>query len=152
MKRIAFAVALFLLSTPFAAGAQEHWTEGPVWEVWCARTTPGHFDDYMNYLRTNYLPMMDEQKKQGLIVDAKFFLHTPGSPSDPDLCIATLHKSFGEALDYSADFEAKVKAIAAQHYKTADEKKQEEATAPRFEMRKDLGTTYYREIRLKPAS
>ena len=104
----------------------------------------------VKYLRANYLPMMAEQKKQGLIVDSKFFLHTPGSPTDPDLCIATLHKSYGAALDYSADFEAKAKAIAAKHYKTDDEDKQAEATKPRFEMRKDLGTTYYREVQLKP--
>jgi hypothetical protein len=150
MKRIAFAVGLACLISSGAALAQEHWTEGPVWEVWCARTTEGHGEDYIEYLRANYLPTMEEQKKQGLILDSKFFLHTPSGPNDPDICIATLHKSYGAALDYSADFEAKAKAIAAQHYKTADEDKQDEAAKPRFEMRKDLGTTYYREIQLKP--
>jgi hypothetical protein len=150
MKRIAFAVVGLSLLLPCAALAQERWTEGPVWEVWCARTTSGHFQDYIDYLRTNYLPTMQEQKSQGLILDTKFFLHTPGGPNEPDLCIATLHKSFGEALDYSADFEAKTKAIAAKHYQTDDEDKQEEMIAPRFEMRTDLGTHYYREIQLKP--
>ncbi len=152
MKRIALAVAVvsLVLSLPAAVRAQEHYTEGSVWEVWCARTTPGHSEDYIEYLRKNYLPTMTEQKQQGLIVDSKFFLHVPGSADEPDICIATLHKSFGAALDYSADFEAKTKAIAARHYNTPDEDKQEEMIAPRFEMRKDLGTTYYREIQLKP--
>ena len=150
MRRIAFAVVGALLTIPGALAAQEHYTEGPVWEVWCARTTEGHGEDYIEYLRSNYLPTMAEQKKQGLILDSKFFLHTPSGPNDPDICIATLHKSYGAALDYSADFEAKAKAIAAQHYKTEDEDKQDEATKPRFEMRRDLGTTFYREIQLKP--
>ncbi len=150
MKSIALAAVLCTLALPAAGVAQEHWTEGPVWEVWCARTTQGHFEDYIEYLRQNYLPPIADQKQQGLIVDVKYFLHTPGSADEPDLCIATLHKSFGAALDYSADFEAKGKAIAAKHYKTPDEDKQEEMIAPRFEMRRDLGTTYYREIQLKP--
>lgn len=150
MRRIAFAVGCLLLALPGAIPAQEHFTEGPVWEVWCARTTQGHSEDYIKYLRAHYLPIMQEQVKQGLIVGVKYFLHTPGSPAEPDICIATQHASFGAALDYSADFEAKAKAIAAKHHQTEDEKKQEELTAPRFEMRKDLGTTYYREIQLKP--
>ena len=151
MRKLAFAaVVCLLLAAAGPLSAQEHYTEGPVWEVWCARTTQGHSADYMKYLRANYLPIMQEQIAQGLIVGAKFFLHTPGSPAEPDICIATQHRSFGAALDYSAEFEAKMKAIAAKHYRTDDEKKQEETIAPRFEMRKDLGTTYYREIELKP--
>lgn len=150
MKRIAFAVALLSTFAAGAAVAQEHFTEGPVWEVWCARTAEGHGEDYIEYLRKNYLPTMEEQKKQGLVQDVKFFLHVPAGPDDADICIATLHKSFGAALDYSADFEAKAKAIAAKHYKTEDEDQQEQMSAPRFQMRRDLGTTYFREIQLKP--
>lgn len=150
MKRLAFVVGCLFLLAPGVAPAQEHWTEGPVWEVWCARTTEGHFEDYIEYLRVNYLPTTEEQEKQGLILDTKVFLHVPGGPNEPDICIATLHKSYGAALDYSADFEAKAKAIAEKHYKTGDEKKQEDMIAPRFEMRRDLGATYYREITLKP--
>jgi len=150
MKRLGFAVVGLLLLSPLAAQAQEYWTEGPVWEVWCARTTEGHFDDYIEYLQKYYVPTMTESKAQGLIVDFKFFLHNPGGPNEPDICIATLHKNFAQ-FDYSADVEAKAKAIAAKTHQTADEKKQEEATAPRFQIRTDLGTSLYREVVLKPA-
>ncbi len=150
MKRLGIAVVGLLLFSPLAAQAQEYWTEGPVWEVWCARTTEGHFVDYIEYLQKNYLPTMQESKAQGLVVDYKFFLHDPGGPNEPDICIATLHKSYAD-FDYNADVEAKAKAIAAKNYKTEDEKKQREMSAPRFEMRKDLGTEIYREIQLKPA-
>ena len=149
-KRFVLTAVCLSLVAPVAGLAQEHWTEGPVWEVWCAQTTPGHFEDYIEYLRRNYLPTTESQEKAGLILDTKIFLHTPGSADAPDICIATMHKSFGAALDYSADFEAKGKAIAAEHYKTADEDKQEEMIAPRLDWRRDLGTQYYREITLKP--
>jgi hypothetical protein len=62
----------------------------------------------------------------------------------------TLYPSFGKALDYSKADEDKWKAIEAKQYQTGDEKKQSEMTEVRFTMREYLGTTYMREINLKP--
>lgn len=132
------------------AVAQEHYTEGPVWECSAYRTTPGHFDDYMTYLRGNYVATSAESKKQGLILDTKIFLKTPSDATDYDVLICTLYPSFGKAMDYSAEDEAKGKAIAAKHYQTTDEKKQQELTAKRYAMRDFRGTTYVREVTLKP--
>ena len=139
-----------VLAVAGAAVAQEHWTEGPVWEVSFYRTAPGHFDDYLNYLRANVVPQQDEAKKQGLILDWKMYLKTPSGPQDWDIAFATLHKNFG-ALDYNADVEAKGKAISEKHYKTADEKKQSEMSAPRLDWRTYLGTDLVREVMLRPA-
>ena len=151
MKRItgliAFVCYVLLSSSAFA---QEHWTEGPVWEVSFYRTTPGNFDDYMKYLRTNYLPQSEEAKKQGLIVDRKVFVKTPTSPKDWDVCITTLHASFAKALDYSKEDDDKSKDIAAKHYKTEDEEKQQEMAATRYKMREYIGTEYVREVNLRP--
>ena len=68
MKRIAFVVAVvsLVLSLPAAVRAQEHYTEGSVWEVWCARTTHEHFEDYIEYLRVNYLPTMTGAEAAGV--------------------------------------------------------------------------------------
>ena len=144
---IAFVCYAFLVSAAFA---QEHWTEGPVWEVSFYRTKPGHFDDYLKYLRTHYLPLTQEAKKQGLILDSKIYVKTPTHPKDWDVCITTLHSSFAKALDYSKEDDDKSKAIQAQHWKTPDEQKQQEMTAPRFEMREYIGTEYVREVSLRP--
>ena len=152
MKRIVGLIAFFcyvLLLAP-TVFAQEHWTEGPVWEVSFYRTKQGHFDDYMKYLRTHYLPQTAESKKQGLILDTKVFVKDPTSPNDWDVCIATLHSSYGKALDYSKEDEDKSDAIAAKHFKTEDEKKQDEQTTPRFEMRDFIGSQYVREVNLRP--
>lgn len=149
MKRLCLAAVLSCLLAPVAF-AQEHFTEGPVWECSAYRTKQGHFDDYMKYLRQNFVPQGQEAKKAGLVLDQKVFLKVPENPNDPDVVICTLHASFGKALDYNAGDDAKAKEIAAKHYKTADEQKQREMAANRFAFRDPLGTSYYREVSLKP--
>ena len=149
MKRLLFVMAVMCLVAP-AALAQEHFTEGPVWECSLYRTKQGHFDDYMKYLRQNFLPQGQESKKAGLLLDQKVFMHVPANLSEPDVEICTLYASFAKALDYDAADEAKGKDIAAKHFKTADEQKQRDLAARRFEFRDFLGTGYYREVNLKP--
>jgi len=143
---VSSAVCL-LLAAP--ASAQDHWTEGPVWEVSFYRTTPGHFEDYVRYLRQDVLPQQDEAKKQGLILDWKMYVKAPSGPDDWDIAFATLHKNYAR-LDYSADDDAKGKAIAEKHYQTADEEKQRQMSAPRLDWRTYLGTDIVREVTLKP--
>jgi hypothetical protein len=152
MKRLAsLALALLSCLAVSPALAQEHWTDGPVWGVSFYQTKPGKFDDYVKWLRGNYLSVVAEEKAQGLILDSKVFINSARtSPTDWDICVATLFPSYGKALDYSASDEAKFKAIAAKQFKTPDEQKQQEMMAPRFEMREYLGTKYIREVTLKP--
>ena len=148
MKRILLlASCAMIVATVFA---QEDYTEGYVREVNFFRTKQDHFDDYMKYLRANFLPQQEEAKKEGLIVDFKVMLKTPANPSDWDVAIVTIYKSFGAALDYNQEDDNKMKAIAGKFFKTADEQKQREMTAKRFEYRDYLGTNYLREINLRP--
>jgi hypothetical protein len=150
MKRILALAVVSLLCGLGTALAQEHWTEGPVWSVSFYRTTPGHFDDYMKYLRTHYVVTTAEAKKEGLILDSKIFAKDPSGPADWDVCIATLYPSYGKALDYNKGDEDKSKAIQSKHWKTQDQDKQRQMSAPRFEARTFQGTQYVREINLRP--
>ena len=149
MKRLCLAALVSCLAAPVAL-AQEHYTEGPVWECSAYRTKQGHFDDYMNYLRQNFLPQSHEGKKAGLALDQKIYLHVPANPTEPDVLLCTLQASFAKALDYNAADDAKGKAIAARHFQTRDEQRQRDMAAKRFEFRDFLGTSYYREINLRP--
>ncbi len=149
MKRLYLAAVVSCLAAP-AALAQEHFTEGPVWGCSSYRIKQGHFDDYMKYLRQNFVPQSQEAKKAGLMLDQKVYLHVPANPTEPDVVICTLHASFAKALDYDAADDAKAKDIAAKHWKTPDEQKQRDMAAKRFEFRDFLGTSYYREVNLKP--
>jgi uncharacterized protein YqfA (UPF0365 family) len=148
MKRITFIAVLALMAT--VAFAQDNYTEGNVRVVSFYRTKQGQFDEYMKYLRANFLPQQEEAKKQGLIVGYQVLLKTPTSAEDWDVAIATLHKSYGAALDFNQGDADKMKAIAAKHYKTMDEAKQREMASKRFDMRDYKWTNYLREVTLKP--
>ena len=149
MKVWAAVVGACVVLAAGTAGAQEHWTEGPVWSCSAYRTKPGQFDEYMKYLRQNYAVTTPEEKKQGLILDSKLFVQTPTRPDSWDVLICDLYPSFGKAMDYNAGDDEKGKAIAAKHYKTGDQDKQREAAAKRLAMRDFLGTTYPREVTLR---
>lgn len=149
MKRLCLVAVLLCFAVPGAL-AQEHYTEGPVWACAALRTKPGHFDDYMKYLRQNFVPQGQESKKAGVIQDQKIYVKVPENPTDPDVLICTLFTSFGKALDFNAGDDVKTKEIAAKHFKTADEQKQRDMIANRFAFRDSLGTSYYREVNLKP--
>ncbi len=147
-RAVTSATILTLLVGGVAA-AQDHWTEGPVWEVSYYRTTPGHFEDYLKFLRQNFLPQGEENKKQGLVLDQKIFVKAPATPDDWDIAFATLYKNMA-ALDFSAENDRKSKAIAEKHFKTPDQDKQRDLIKPRLEWRTLLGTQRMREVTLKP--
>jgi len=150
MKRIGLAaVVLALASVP--AVAQEHWSEGPVWQCDAYRTAPGQFDNYLKYIRATVEPQNIEAKKQGLVLDYKTFVKAPTDANDYDVLFCTLYANYGKALDYSQVNEDKSDAITAAQLGTADEDAQAEKIKPRLEMRKYLGTTYVREVNLRPA-
>lgn len=82
-----------------AALAQEHYTEGPIWRVQLIRVKPTKMDAYLTSLRQSTKPFIEEQKKQGVIVDYKIFLkQTKVNPEDWDICVAIQYKNWA-ALD-----------------------------------------------------
>jgi len=148
-KRTGFVAAVLAwVSAP--ALAQEHWTEGPVWECASYRTNPGMFDTYMKYIRAHAIPVYEEMKKAGLVLDYKTFVKSPSSPEDWDFMICSAYESYGRALDYSKADEDQADAISAKHWATADEDKQEQLASPRLELRQFLGTSYFREVTMRP--
>lgn len=87
---------MFFCFFPFGTQvqAQEHWTEGPVWVINYYRTKPGKFDDYIKFLRRNFAKISVEQKKAGLILDAKILLQpTVNSANDWDVAVAYLYQA-----------------------------------------------------------
>jgi hypothetical protein len=149
MKRIGL-VAAVLACASVSATAQEHWSEGPVWECAAYRSNPGMFDQYMEYVRKHAAAVNAEAKKQGLIVDYKTFVKAPADPNDWDFMSCTAWESFGRALDFNQADEEKFDAISEKHWATADENKQREMSNPRLEMRKFIGVSYFREVDLRP--
>jgi hypothetical protein len=66
----------------------EFYKEGPVISVMYVRTTGGHFEEYMKYLKTGYKKLMDHLKSLGRcpppvhMIDRRL---TPGNPRAGDL-------------------------------------------------------------------
>ncbi len=107
MKNCYRLVGFLLLLAP-AVLAQEHYTEGPVWRIQLIRVKPTHMDAYLTSLRETTKPMIEEEKREGMIVDYKIFLmETKNSPEDWDICVAVEFKNHA-ALD---GLDAKAEAV-----------------------------------------
>jgi len=93
MKTLFRLVAFVLLLAP-AVLAQEHYTEGPIWRVSLIRVKPTQMDAYLTSLRQSSKPILEEQKKNGTIMDYKLFLkETKNNPEDWDVCLAIEYKN-----------------------------------------------------------
>jgi len=98
MKKLCGLLMLFVVLAP-AMWAQEHYTEGPVWRVQLIRVKPTKMDAYLASLRQSTKPLIEEEKKQGLVTDYKVFLkQTKNNPEDWDICVAIQYKNWA-ALD-----------------------------------------------------
>jgi hypothetical protein len=137
-------VAVFLFLTASALFAQEHYTEGPVWRVSTVRVKPGKMDAYLTSLRKNSKPFLDEEKRQGLIVDYKFFIkETNDSPQDWDMALAVEYKNHAAMDGLSAKVEAvrdKILGGKAQAQQIGDQ---------RNEIREQISSELLQEIELK---
>jgi hypothetical protein len=97
MKKLCCLVVFLLLTC--ALFGQEHYTEGPVWRIQLIRVKPTHMDEYLTSLRKSTKPLIEEEKKEGLIVDYKVFLKaTKNNPDDWDICVAIEYKNYA-AMD-----------------------------------------------------
>jgi len=106
MKKLYGLAVLLLLLAP-ALFAQEHYTEGPIWRIQLIRVKPTHMDEYLTSLRHSTKPMIEEEKRQGLILDYKvFFKETKNNPEDWDICVAIQYKNYAAMDGLAAKGEA----------------------------------------------
>lgn len=106
MKKLCGLAVLLLLLAP-GLFAQEHYTEGPIWRVQLIRVKPTQMDAYLTSLRQSTKPLIEEQKKQGMIVDYKVFLkETKNGPEDWDICVAVEYKNHAAMDGLAAKGEA----------------------------------------------
>jgi hypothetical protein len=102
------------------------------------------FDNYMKYLATTYKSLMEEYKKQGIIVDYKVYqANETHSRTEPDLILVVTYKNMA-ALDGLPE---KTDPSAVKVFGTRQ--KQAEAAISRESMRESLGDQFIRELVLK---
>jgi hypothetical protein len=115
-----FFVCLFAIGG-YAQTTAPATTPGAVTRVVYYDVLPGKTNDFTNFIRTNAVPLMEEQKKQGLILSYSYFTKpTTEGPGDWDLGMLITFANYADAVDFSADRNAKFDAISLKHYGTAD--------------------------------
>ncbi len=143
MKKFYSLIVFVLLLAP-ALLAQEHYTEGPVWRIQLIRVKPTQMDAYLSTLRQGTKPLLDEQKKQGTIVDYKvFFKETKNHPEDWDIAVAVEYKNHA-AMDGLA-----AKGEAARDKILGGKQPAQAMAEKRVEMREIVSSELLQEIFLK---
>ena len=73
----------FALSLPASSQVGVTYNEGPVTAVTYLKIEYGHFDEYVDWLNSNWKPLNEAKKKAGLIIDYKVFTARPKTPEEP---------------------------------------------------------------------
>jgi hypothetical protein len=131
------------------AGAQNEkgYTYGPVTQVNYIHVEYGHFEDYMAWVTSTWVPTMEAAKKAGLITDYKVFQAEPKSPDQPNVYLEITYKNMaayaGDIGDSADAFEAVTEKVIC------SSACQNQARVQRNAFRKVLGTEVTRELIFK---
>jgi hypothetical protein len=145
-QTIGFTIAAVCLSfmSIATAVAQDQYTEGGVTRVTLVQILPGHFNAFMDDLKTNIKPIWDAEKKAGLIEDYNIFLNTTkANPDDWDIGFGLSYKNFA-ALDGLAQ---KVLDLRMKQY--GDKSKEQQVIDKRVQNGRVVTSVLTREITLK---
>jgi hypothetical protein len=144
MKKLSLCALGLLILFALQALAQEHYSEGPVWQVSLVRIKPSQEDAYLTSIRQKSKPFLDELKQQGLISDYKWFMKMgKHDPQDWDMALALQFKNFAALDGFAAKEEPVRDKIFGQKRAAIIVGQQRE------EIREVMATILMREIMLK---
>jgi hypothetical protein len=142
--RITRYVGLVLLLVAQAGFAQDKpFKDGSVWSVTFVKVKPGMFDVYMKDLAANRKKLMEQAKKDGLILSEKMLAGDSAGREDFDLILMVEYKNWG-AFDGLSD---KFRALAQKMVGSEDQ--QVQMMVKRTDVREIVGTKNMQEIFLK---
>jgi hypothetical protein len=136
-----FTVALVLLAAlvPIVgwAVAKQTSAEVPVWLTMYTRTFPGKMDDYVGQMQTFLVPVLEEDKRQGGLLDYKVLrkIDTHGA-DDWNIELIVIFKNHGQMDGYRSRWNAIAKKLEG-----------EREEPDRSQMRLDVGADLLEEIR-----
>jgi hypothetical protein len=145
MKNIQACCAIVLLALAGVGSAQDlPYSEGPVTVVTSVKIMDGQFDNYMSYLQSTYKPVMEAQKKGGIILGYDIYDASPRQPGDADMYLVVSYPnmaSFDGLRERTEPVSARVTGL--------DRGQATKASVERGKMREILGTQMLRELILK---
>ena len=136
--------AILTISASVTRAQEEHaYTQGPVVIVSFVRTEPGMFEEYLRYLDSTYKHLLEEFKKQGIILDYGVYAARPRDAQDADLILTVTYKNMAAFDDLQARTDPLVKQVFGSLNKAAS------ASVDRGKMRKEIGSQELRQLILK---
>ena len=144
-KRILLVLAAILSISASATRADDDhaYTFGPVMIVSFVRTQPGMFEDYLRYLDGPYKRLMEESKKQGIIVDYAIYGARPRDGQDADLVLTVTYKNMAAFDGLQSRSDPIAKEVFGSLGKAAS------AAVDREKLRKEVGSVQVRQLILK---
>jgi hypothetical protein len=148
MKRralwLCFVMLMLFVVAPAVVAQNPNYNNGPVWRVIYVDVKPGMGDAFWSDIKQNFRPIYDEYKKQGWVVDYKFYTNPVAQhPNDWSAAIAIEYKDWG-TLDEMAE---KAAAITEKHY--GSRQAMMDAAKKRNEFSPTLSSSLAREVTLK---
>ena len=141
---LSLCLAVSALSLDARAADERGYTYGPVTEVDYIHVNYGHFEEYMAWVTSTWLPTMQAAKKAGLITGYKVVQSSPKSPDDPNLYLEITFKNMatyaGDIGDAADAFEAVTEKVICSL------ECQNQARVHRNEIRAHMGIELTREI------
>lgn len=146
MKTVLLGVFALFCALVLPVQAQETlpYTEGAVLEVTEVKIKDGQFDNYMQYLQQRYKPMMEAQKKAGIILDYGVYGRQARSPDEADMYLTVVYPNMAALDNMRERVEPLMREVTGQSSAQANK-----AFADRGSMRTILGSELIRELRLK---
>jgi hypothetical protein len=135
-------LAIFALAQPGYA-QDKPYKEGTVWDVTFVKVKPGMLDTYLRDLGANRKKLMEQAKKDGLIVSERILSGQSFGREDWDLMLMVEYKNWA-AFDGLSD---KFRALAEKM--VGSEEKQTQMMLKRTEVREILGGKTMQEITLR---
>lgn len=124
-------------------------TPGQVSRVTYFDVLPGKGDDFTTFMRMHSRPLLDEQKKQGLILNYGYFTKpTTEGPGDWDVGLVVTYANYADALDFNPERAAKFDAISLAHYGSAEARKK--ANDSQNELRTVVSSMLVRALTFNP--
>ena len=144
MKLVALCSTVVLMLVTQVAFAQDKpYKEGSVWAVTFVKVKPGMFDTYIKDLAANRKPLMEQAKKDGLILQEKMLTGDTFGREDFHLILMVEYKNWA-AFDGIGD---KFRVMAQKIVGSED--KQQQMMIKRTDVREILGTKNMQEIHYK---
>jgi len=148
--RVVTLIAAFCVIAGYA-GAQSSssgsssapYTEGPVWDITMVKTKPGLDDEYLKSIAQTFKGVMEEQKKQGIVMDYKVLLGDAADRNDFNILLMVEFKNMA-AFD---GLREKTDPIMSKVMGSEDAQRQ--MAVKRLDVREILGNKTMREVTLK---